>query len=232
MIAPLFLLSSCALLMGEPDDTSVEGDADTDSDTDADSDADADVTFDIVLPMSGATVTVDDKPVTCDASNVCVATVEGDGTFEIAVSHPTLTFVPKEVTVTDGIPNAAEVTYAAGGCNSDASWNGTTWCDDWTMSEFGTTVEGRYYDEDYPDDEYDVTTYGYDVNHDEILDALLDMEISIGGAFNISGNLLGGFSDGQVYGYGYVEDDLSAIHIALDNGNTELFQKNFVRVSN
>lgn len=51
----------------------------------------------------------------------------------------------------------------------------------------------------------------------------------IGGAFNISGNLLCGFSDGQIYGYGYVENDLSEITFWLDNGNPDLFNRVLIR---
>lgn len=211
------LLSSCT--GGNPFDT----ETDTGSDTDADSDAD--VTFDIVIPMSGATVTVDDEDVPCDASNVCAATVNGDGPHDVIVEHDAYYFIPKQVTVTNGVPDASQVTYATGGCASDPDWTGTSWCDDWVMSEYQVTVEGEYCDEQ--DRCVDVETGHEDLDGDGGEESVMDMD---GWShFNASGNLMYGFNGETVFSYGNISSDLSVLTYWYDVGAADLARKIFTR---
>jgi len=225
-ISLLLLLAGCT---GSPADTDTSnvGDADTDADSDADSDADADVTFDIVLPMA-ATVMVDEIVVPCDSDLVCTVNAEGDGTFEVTVTHDTYYFIPKQVVIEGGVPDVDTVTYATGGCASDANYDGTSWCDDWVMSEYQVTVQGECCEQD-GDDCYEVTTGHADLNGDGVEEAVLDMDWSI--QFNASGNPMYGFSDGVVDGYGSVSSDLSTIMFWFDAGDPDLHQKIFTCVS-
>lgn len=215
----LLALTGC---VGNPsdDDTSNVGDADTD--TDADSDTDSDVTFDVVLPMS-ATVTVNELPVPCDASLVCTVSAPGDGAFEVTVTSPTTYFIPKVVTVTDGVPSADPVTYAEGGC-ADEGWDGTAWCESgWAMSEYAPVVSGTYCD---PQDRcVDAVMEHKDLNADgtEELNLFLD---NFGVDFSLSGSLMYGYDDGIPDGFGYVSEDRETITFWF---GTSLQQKIFTR---
>ncbi len=215
-ISLMLLLASCT--DGSPLDTNPGADADTD----------ADVTFDIVLPMA-ATVTVDEIVVPCDESFVCTVNAEGDGTFEINVTHDTYYFIPKQVVVTNGVPSTSEVAYATGGCASDASWNGTSWCDDWVMSEYQVTVQAECCDEQ--DRCYDTETGHGDLDGDGVEEAMLDIYGGGAGAatvWNASGSTMTSFdTDQSVNGYGNISSDLSTITIWYDIGNPDLFQKIF-----
>jgi len=226
----LVLIAGCT---GSQDtDSTSTGDTDTDTDSDTDTDADADVTFDVVLPVSGATVMVDEVVVPCDASNVCTVNAEGDGTFSVTVTHPTLYFIPKTVVVTDGVPDASEISYTAGYCPSDANYDGTSWCDDWVMSTYETTVQGEYCDEQ--DRCYHTVTGHADLDGDGVEETMLDIYgggVNGGTTWNASGLVMTSYTQGEMNGYGSMESDLSVITITYDRGGGDMFQKIFTRVS-
>ena len=215
-ISLLLLLAGCT---GSPADTDTSnvGDADTDADSDADSDADADVTFDIVLPMA-ATVTVDEIPIPCDDEFVCTVNAEGDGTFEVNVTHDIYYFIPKQVVVTGGVPDIATVTYATGGC-PDADWDGTAWCPSgWTMSEYAVNITGEYCDQ--YDDCYEAVMGHGDLDDDGVEELTFEFD-GFGGYFNVSGDELYSFDAGTPDGYGYMASGLSTIdfYYGGDEGN-------------
>lgn len=206
----MVLLAGCGPSTDTGDSNVVDADTDTDADSDADTDADA--SFKIAIPMGGATVMVNEVVVPCDASNVCTASADGDGTFEVTVAHPTYYFIPKEVVVTDGVPSTPEVTYATGGC-ADSGYAGTSWCaSGWVMSEYAVNITGEYCDE--WDRCATVKTGHGDLDGDGVEDETLDVYGDGSLVFNVSGTVMYGYQDNLQYGHGSMESDLSVLRFS------------------
>ncbi len=203
--ASLPLLGGC--VGGGNPDTDPNGE--TDSDTDVDTDVDADFEAEIQIPVpdyvpNGASIEVDNEIVatTGEDTRVYSYIAAQPGFFHIGLVAPNYRFVDEVVDITE----------------EDV---GETFVVSWGDGDGGLAPDGDYFD---PTDgePWEVWTETYDLDDDGDEEVVLEGMNSWGISFSITGNSFEGddshgqFADnGGSYGFGTIEDDLSAIYLTL-----------------